>query len=77
VVWRKTDSHCSPLGSTMAVAVQWELDSPERCHSSWSAGSARAALMPRGASMQWLWRQEHSQVALQRSGGENGKQKCS
>ncbi len=77
MVWRRPECPCWLLGSTMAVAVQWELDSPERCHSSWFAGSARAALMPRGASMQWLWRQEQSQVALQRSGGENGKQKCS
>jgi hypothetical protein len=34
VVWRRTDSHCSLLGSTMAVAVRLALDSPERCHSS-------------------------------------------
>ena len=77
MAWRKPDSPCSILGSTMAVAVRWVRDSPEHCCSSWSEGSARAALMPRGASMQWLWRQEQSQVALQRSGGENGKQKGS
>ncbi len=74
MVWRRPGSPCLLLGSTMAAAVQWARDSPEHCRSNWSAGLARAVLMPREESMRWLWRQEQSQVALQRSGGENGKQ---